>query len=383
VRGEAALEEAHDMSKRDLTFGWYLPTHGDSTRLADPAASIRPSAALFDDVIDAVDNGGFKYLLMPVTPVCWEATVMASWYGARTRNVAPLIAIRSGYVNPSLSAKIFSTLDQMTRGRLCINLIAGINDDDTAADGIMDSKEVRYEKMDEEVTIMKKLWASKEPIGFVGKHYTCNQVIDPKPFQEPHPPFFLGGGSPHAAEISAKHSTVHLFWGDKPKVIGERIVEMRKLAAKYGREKALQFGMRLQVICADTSEEAWRIAYEHVAGATKYELNNVRSGAAQAEGIRRTSEANRRVWQLLEESGDDMKIHPHLFTGISKVRAGAGIALVGTPAEIASTIREFVDAGCTSFCLSGYTHASAARTFSEKVMPYFADRLADRLPQAA
>ena len=52
---------------------------------------------------------------------------------------------------------MFATLDQMSRGRLCINLIAGINDDDTRGDGVLDSKEVRYEKMDEEVDIMKRL----------------------------------------------------------------------------------------------------------------------------------------------------------------------------------------------------------------------------------
>lgn len=371
------------MAKRDITFGWFLPTNGDSTCLADPAQRIAPSCPMLDEIVEAVDTGGYKYLLMPFNAICWEATVVASWYAARTRNVAPLIALRSGYVNPALAAKMFATLDQMSGGRLCINLIAGINDDDTAADGILDSKEVRYEKMDEEVTIMKKLWASSEPVGFVGKHYTCNQVIEPKPFQKPHPPFFLGGGSPQAAEISAKHSSVHLFWGDKPKVIEQRIGEIKKLATKYGRENALQFGMRLQIVCADTEAAAWEQAHALVKGTSGVNPFNMRGGAAAVDGIRRTSEANRRVWELLEESGDDLKIHPHLWTGISQVRAGAGIAVVGDPAQIAATLQEFIDAGCTSFCLSGYTHADAARAFSEKVMPYFADRISDHLPEAA
>ena len=174
--------------------------------------------------------------------------------------IAPLIALRSGYVNPALSARLLATLDQMSGGRLCINLIAGINDDDSAADGILDSKEVRYEKMDEEVTIMKKLWASDEPIGHVGKHYTCNQVIEPKPLQKPHPPFFLGGGSAYAAEISAKHSTVHLFWGDTYERIRDNMKLMRELAKKYGREDKLGFGMRLQIICRENEKDAWEAA---------------------------------------------------------------------------------------------------------------------------
>jgi alkanesulfonate monooxygenase len=367
----------------DLTFGWFLPTSGDTTSLADPAARMPQSPELFDEVVDAVDAGGFKYLLMPVNATCWEATVLASYYVARTRNVAPLIALRSGYCNPSLSAKMYATLDRMSGGRLCINLIAGISDDDTLADGIPDAKQVRYEKMDEEVQIMKRLWTSNEPIGFEGQHYRVNQVIEPKPLQQPHPPFFLGGGSDQAMEISAKHSTVHLFWGDKPEVIATKIKDMRGRAAKYGREDALQFGMRLQIICADTEEEAWDEARRLVAGAARFNLVNNKDGKAAVDGIRRTSEANQRVWQLLEESGEDMKIHPHLWTGISMVRAGAGIAVVGTPEQIAATLDEFVDAGCTSFCLSGYPHAQAARTFSNKVLPLFKGRLSDSLPKAA
>jgi alkanesulfonate monooxygenase len=110
-------------------------------------------------------------MLIPVNTTCWEATVLASYYVAKTRNVMPLIALRAGYMNPTLAARMFATLDQMSGGRLCINLIAGLNDDDAAADGVFDNKIVRYEKMGEEVEIMKRLWSSNEPIGFEGTHY--------------------------------------------------------------------------------------------------------------------------------------------------------------------------------------------------------------------
>ena len=371
------------MSGNELTFGWFLPTSGDTTCLGDPAARIAQSPELFDDVVAAADEGGFTYLLMPVNSTCWEATVVASYYAARTKHIAPLIALRSGYCNPTLSAKMFATLDRMSGGRLCVNLIAGLNDDDTRADGILDSKEIRYEKMDEEVQIMKRLWTSNEPIGFEGKHYQVNQVIEPKPLQQPHPPFFLGGGSDQALEISARHSTVHLFWGDRPTSIAGKIKDMRERAAKYGRRDALRFGMRLQIICGETEEAAWQEAHSLIAGATKFNFVNQRTGQSALDGIRRTSEANRQVWQLLEESGDEMKIHPHLWTGISTVRVGAGIAVAGTPRQIADTLDEFVEAGCTSFCLSGYPHAKAARLFAREVLPLFRGRVSDTLPRAA
>jgi alkanesulfonate monooxygenase len=278
---------------------------------------------------------------------------------------------------------MFSTLDQMSRGRLCINLIAGLDNNAAAADGVFDTKEERYEKMDEEVQIMKLLWTTTEPINFVGKHYRVNQAVEPKPFRKPHPPFFLGGGSDQAAEISAKHSSVHLFWGDRPDAIAEKVRSLRQRAARYGRADKLQFGMRLQVICRDTEGEAWAAAHALIAGAPRLVMQEIAGGSKVVDDIKRTSEANRRVWELLDQSGDSMKIHPHIWTGIATVRTGAGIALVGSPAQIASTIEEFIAAGCTSFCFSGYPHAEAATTFSEKViMPFFADRLAADLPAA-
>ena len=48
-------------------------------------------------------------------------------------------------------------------------------------------------------------------------------------------------------------------------------------------------------------------------GAQKFQLANMRAGRNSAEGIKRTSEANRQVWKLLEESGNDLKIHPQFM----------------------------------------------------------------------
>ena len=371
------------MSQRELTFGWFLPTSGDSNCLGDPAGRIPQSRGLFDEIVDVVDGAGFTYMLMPVNAACWEATVTGAYYLARTKHVAPLIVLRSAYCNPVLSAKMFATLDQLSGGRLCINLIAGINDADTQADGIPDSKMIRYEKMDEEVEIMKRLWTRDQPIGFNGRHYQIDSMIEPKALQQPHPPFFLGGGSEQALEISAKHSSVHLFWGDRPSSIKTKIADLQQRAERHGRLDALNFGMRLQVICADTEAEAWADAARLIAGVEGLQLANMRINKDAVEGIRRTSEANRQVWKLLEESGDDMKLGPHLWTGISKVRAGAGIAIVGNPDQVADTLEEFVEAGCTSFRLSGYPHAKAARTFAEKVLPKFQGRISTVLPRAA
>ena len=59
------------------------------------------------------------------------------------------------------------------------------------------------------------------------------------------------------------------------------------------------------------------------------------------------------------------------------MRPGAGVAIVGNPEQVAATLQEFIDLGCTDFCLSGYPHHTEAERFGKLVMPLFADRVAN------
>jgi alkanesulfonate monooxygenase len=180
---------------------------------------------------------------------------------------------------------MISTFDQLSQGRLYMNLIAGLSEKDALAEGQPASKGARYEQLEEEVVLIKRL-LSEEQVQFSGKYYHVDQpVIIPKSVQKSYPPFFLGGGSEHAAEISARHSAVHLFWGDYPERIGEQIKEMRARAAKYGRENELRFAMRLQIVCRETEDEAWEAAHRLVAGADGWK-DQVKNLSANMRGRR-------------------------------------------------------------------------------------------------
>ncbi len=89
------------------------------------------------------------------------------------------------------------------------------------------------------------------------------------------------------------------------------------------------------------------------------------------------SAANQRVQQLAREHGD--LLLPHLWTGITRVRPGAGIAVVGNPSQCADTLQQFIDAGCHSFCLSGYPHDEEAERFGRLIRPILAENNRGRL----
>lgn len=359
---------------RPLEFGWFLPTSGDTTGYGDPAKHVPSSLEMFDRVVTAAEAAGFEYLLVPVSAGCWEAYITSAMMVGRSKSIRMLVAARPGYVNPVLLAKMITAFDRLSGGRVSVNLIAGQSDTETAAEGIRWSKEERYALMDEEVSILKALWTSKGPIDFDGRFHTLRGArIAPPPFQRPHPRFYLGGGSAEAWEISAKHSDVHLFWGDTPERIAANMEEIRGLAARHGRETEIGFGMRLQILCREREADAWEAAEALVRGATEAQTRFIRTHYA-------SSAANRRVQELAEMHGD--LIAPHLWTGVTRVRAGAGIVVVGNPEQCADTLQQFIDLGCHSFCLSGYLHDEEAERFARLVRPILADRNPGRMAAA-
>ncbi len=349
----------------ELRFGWFIPTSGDTTRLGQDPTEIPPGLDHFVAVARAAEAAGFAYALVPVQTACWDAYVACSFIAARTERLSLLLAARPGFVNPTVLAKMIATFDQLSGGRVMVNLIAGGGADELAADGMFLDHDDRYALMDESVQVMKAVWTSRSPVDFDGRFVGVRGArVLPRPLQHPHPPFYLGGGSDAAKAVSVRHSDVHLFWGDHPDRIKAQVAELQALEVASDRDPThpLAFGMRLQIIVRDTEAEAWEAAEALVAGRREATVRRVATMWEQ-------STIQGRQQQL--SGGEDLHVdgHPHLWAGIGLVRPGAGVAVVGDPHQVAATLGEFVDAGCREFCLSGYPHHTEATRVGELVLP--------------
>ena len=354
-----------------IHFGWFIPTFGDGQGYGDMDGRIPAGMDLFVDVAQAAEDAGFEFALVPVEVNCWEAWISCSMIAARTERLRLLVAARPGYIVPTLMAKMVTTFDQLSGGRVYINLIAGPGGAQQAMDGVTYDHDERYAVMDESAEIMKRLWTEPEPVTFHGEHFDIEQaVVLPRPFQQPHPPFYIGGESEAARDVGAKHSDVYLFWGDTVEETAKKIEEIRGRAAAYGRADQIRFGMRLQVILREDEDDAWDAADALIANASD-------AARARREKAWEQSEANDRMLALTKV--EDYRIAPHLWSGLSTVRTGAGVAVVGNPEQVAETLEQFIEIGCTEFCLSGSPHAREATRFGELVMPYFASRRAPEL----
>jgi F420-dependent oxidoreductase-like protein len=138
----------------------------------------------------------------------------------------------NSYRSPSLLAKMSSTLDAISDGRLEFGIGAGWFEYEYNSYGYpFDSASTRIEQLDESITIIKKMW-QKEKSSFKGKHYSIkNAICSPKPIQNPHPPIMVGGSGQKLIAVAAKYATRYNHPFGTPEILQSKI-EMLKIQCK-------------------------------------------------------------------------------------------------------------------------------------------------------
>src|SRR5690349_11110047 len=176
---------------------WFIPTHGDSRYLGTSQGARAADYDYFRQIAVAADTLGYEGVLLPTGRSCEDAWVVASSLIPATKRLKFLVAIRPGISSPGLSARMASTFDRLSGGRLLINVVTGGDAAELEGDGLFVDHDTRYEITDEFLRIWRGLLSSAhqgESFDFVGKHLTSKggKVLYP-PVQDPHPPLWFGG----------------------------------------------------------------------------------------------------------------------------------------------------------------------------------------------
>lgn len=112
--------------------------------------------------------------------------------------------------HPAVLAKIATTIDHLSNGRLEFGLGAAWNEPEHASLGIpFPSTAERMRRLGEACRIVKLLWTEPRAT-FTGRYYAlADAVAEPKPVQKPHPPLWIGGeGEKRLLRIAARHADV-------------------------------------------------------------------------------------------------------------------------------------------------------------------------------
>ena len=139
--------------------------------------------------------------------------------------------------DPIVTAKMVSSIDQLSGGRFLFGVGNGWNQDEIENHGT--AFESRHRLARERVEAMKTIWAEEEP-EYHGEFVSFGKMKQwPKPFQKPHPPIIVGGAFPYAARRAIRYGDGWIprdDWLDRDGI--EVLDKFRAMAKEAGRDPA-------------------------------------------------------------------------------------------------------------------------------------------------
>lgn len=276
------------------------------------------SGWLFDHFFELPGRG-------PSTDPCLECWTTLTALAAETKKLRLGVTVMcAAYRNPALLAKMSSTLDVISQGRLEFGIGAGWAGIEHAAYGFpFDKPAVRVAKMREAIQIVKKMW-TEEKASFQGRYYRIQEAVNnPKPVQKPYPPIWIGGGGEQLTlKAVAELANGCNFIGLSPDEYRHKLAVLETHCKKAGRNpQEVQKSWQGRVILAENEAE-------------------------------------------LQEKLKRLVVTPQ----------GAAQSIVGTPEQCVKKITQFVDMGVTCFMLNfpeATRDVKILEVFREKVMSQF------------
>jgi alkanesulfonate monooxygenase len=346
--------------QRQCEVAWFSALCSDDYEfLGVPEGALRSSYEHCGDIVRRADAHGFQNILLPSGWIAGQdALTFAAALAPQTRQINQLVALRMGEVWPPMLARAIATVDHLSRGRLCLNIIS------SDLPGQKEDNETRYARSSEIIQILQGLWRTRGPFEWKGRFYQFSlpSTEPAQPYQQNGGPLlYFGGISPAAQALCAQHCDVFLMWPETEDRIEATMRSMSAQAAAHGR--TIDFGFRTHVIVRETEAEA-RAAAERLISkldrAKGAEIRN-RSMDSQSAGVKRQDE--------LRAQSKDLYIEDHLWSGIGLARSGCGSAIVGNPDQVLAKLNRYLDLGMRAFILSGYPHLDECDLFARYVLP--------------
>jgi probable F420-dependent oxidoreductase len=166
--------------------------------------------------------------------------------------------------HPSLLARMASTLDNISEGRLELGIGAGWQRNEHEAFGFgWDKHSARVERLSETIKIIKKL-LTENNVSYDGVYFKLKDAtLEPKPFQKPHPAIWIGGNSEAIRKVVAELGDGWIPVLPSPKQLADGITEINERMRHIGRQpKSLQvaYGGSGCALVAETEDLVEKLA---------------------------------------------------------------------------------------------------------------------------
>jgi dimethylsulfone monooxygenase len=273
-----------------------------------------------------------------------------------TKRLKVLAAILPGPWHPAVVAKQLATIDQLTGGRVAINVVTGWFKGEFQAIGEpwLEHDE-RYRRSEEFIRALKGIW-TEDNFTLAGDFFRFRDyTLRPKPLQSPHPEIFQGGSSRAARDMAARVSDWYFTNGNSVENIKTQIDDIRSKAAKEGRPPGTpKIGVNAFIIARDTEEEAKRVLAEIIE-------------KADAEAVHAFGDAVKQAGKASPEGQGNWATST--FEDLVQYNDGFRTNLIGTPKQIAERIVAYKAVG-VDLVLGAFLHfQEEVEYFGRRVLP--------------
>lgn len=336
-----------------IRFGVWAPVYGawGSFQHPDdpPDASYRRSR----DLVVRAEALGFDAVLLAqhiVNPSFQDEAILETWTAAAgiaqaTERIEIITAIKPLLFHPGVLAKMALGIDDISGGRLAINLVSAWFRPEMGRLGIeMPAHGARYAYSAEWLDVVTRLW-SGEPVNHQGRHFTIEDLrLVPRPHKGHRPTVYLGGESEPARQLAADAADV-LFINGRPLADTSAFIEDMRRRPRKGAP--LRFGLSAFVVSRDTEAQA-QAEYERLQA-----LSDLDDRSAILRGV------------------DPEVAMFKVGAGQKKVGTNGGTlaGLIGSHAQVARKIEAFAKAGVELFMLQFQPLEAELAHFAQEVMP--------------
>ncbi len=306
------------------------------------------------------EQAGFDYALSQIRFTAGygaeyqhESVAISHALLAATEKLRVIAAVLPGPWHPAVLAKQIATIDQLTGGRVAVNVVSGWFRGEFHGIGEpwLEHDE-RYRRSQEFIEVLKGIW-TQDNFTYKGDFYRFHDyTLKPKPLQQPHPEIFQGGSSRAARDMAARVSDWYFTNGNTVEGIKAQADDIRAKAAANGH--SVKVGVNAFIIARDTEAEAKAVLQEIIDKADPEAVNAFGDAVKQAGKASPEGEGNwaKSTFQDLVQYNDGFKTN-----------------LIGTPRQIAERIVALKAVG-VDLVLSGFLHfQEEVAYFGEKVLP--------------
>ncbi len=281
---------------------------------------------------------------------CMETYTWAAALAAVTEKIYLFATSHVPVVHPIAAAKMATTIDHISKGRIGINMVCGWFRPEMEMFGVkMMEHDTRYEYASEWVEVVLKLW-TEQWFDYKGEFLTINQgFADPKPYQKPRPVLISAGSSPKGREFAAKYCDINFSVVEDIEKGTAWVKHMKELAwSNYQREIGT-FTYSYAVV-RDTEKEA-RDYYNYYV--------NEKGDWEAADNVCK-------IYGI--ESGSYSPEYFDLFRA-AFIAGWGGYPLIGTPEQVTDQLLELSGTGIDGTLVSMVDYNQELPYWNERVMP--------------